>query len=303
MQTIISLCLFVLLPPSGWEAKTPMPKGVAFPLKQPVAINGRIYVATGSWGGVNGTVYEYDPKAEAWFDRNAPMPTRRHHYAVVTTGGRLFAVGGCTGETDNDRHAPTAAFEEYDPATGAWRARAPLPEPRRNASVAALGGKIYVFGGENEANPNLPLAIYEVATDRWIRTTITADIAMWAAAQVLNGRIYLIGNAREGNAPRTLEFDPGTRSFSSKAPFKTARGAFGSAVANGWIYLLGGRAGDKWVADAERYNPEADRWEQAPELPKPAGYPGVVALEGHIFLLGGVTDTFANPERTLYQLR
>lgn len=130
---------------------------------------------------------------------------------------------------------------------------------------------------------------------------------MWAAAQAVNGRIYLIGNGRpdsDRRGPQTLEFDPASNSFTFKAPFAAPRGAFGSAVANGWIYLLGGtRGAGKWMPTAERYSPSADKWEKVPDLPKPTGYPGVAELDGRIYLLGGVTDKFDNAERTFYQVR
>ena len=40
-----------------------------------------------------------------------------------------------------------ATVERYDIASGVWTTVAPLPSARSNLAAAAVGGKIYVFGG------------------------------------------------------------------------------------------------------------------------------------------------------------
>ena len=65
--------------------------------------------------------------------------------------------------------------EEYDPATDRWRLRAPLPQGRDNLGVAAVNGKIYVFGGfVAPATTAIPLgAAWEPIADAWEFTPAT----------------------------------------------------------------------------------------------------------------------------------
>src|SRR5262249_34283775 len=98
--------------------------------------------------------WEYAPAADSWTPL-APMPTRRGAAMAAAAGGRLYGVGGAPGPPGSGgRGAPPArphraldTVEEYDPATGTWRARSPMPTARNHAAIGVVGGKIYVIGG------------------------------------------------------------------------------------------------------------------------------------------------------------
>src|SRR4051794_16102026 len=53
----------------------------------------------------------------------ASMPDIRNEVATVSTGGKLFVLGGSVGGGRYD----LTRNEEFDPATDQWRARADLP--------------------------------------------------------------------------------------------------------------------------------------------------------------------------------
>ena len=59
--------------------------------------------------------------------------------------GRLYAVGG---GIDGNYSRNLASTEAYDPATGRWEQRAPLPTARSGIAAAVLEGRMFVFGGE-----------------------------------------------------------------------------------------------------------------------------------------------------------
>jgi hypothetical protein len=71
----------------------------------------------------------------AW-TMKAPLPARRAEVAAAALDGKLHAVGGSVAGTAGTYH------DEYDPATDAWRQRAPLLEARDHLGVAVAGGKI-----------------------------------------------------------------------------------------------------------------------------------------------------------------
>ncbi len=120
---------------ADWAPRAAMPKARPFPHQWPAVIGGRIYAILDG----EGSVLEFDPQKNVWSDRHAPMPTKRHHYATVVAGGKLYVLGGCTGG-EGGKHERIAAVEEYDPSTNTWRARKPMPTPRMGLGAAALGG-------------------------------------------------------------------------------------------------------------------------------------------------------------------
>lgn len=46
---------------------------------------------------------------------------------------------------------PLSLFSRYDTITNQWETVSPLPKPVHSAAATVCGGKVYVFGGVNEA--------------------------------------------------------------------------------------------------------------------------------------------------------
>src|SRR5215207_8467768 len=63
--------------------------------------------------------------------------------------------------------AAAPAVAQSGPAEGSWTAKKPLPAPRNEVALAAVGGKIYVVGGgvAGEAVPQIDE--YDPASDSW----------------------------------------------------------------------------------------------------------------------------------------
>jgi hypothetical protein len=96
MRTALLVALTALASSAGplWKPRAALPRPNPFPAQSPVAINGRIYVLE----DVTGALYEFDPEHNVWTGQRSTMPTRRHHYATVALGGKLYVLGGCVGE-------------------------------------------------------------------------------------------------------------------------------------------------------------------------------------------------------------
>ena len=89
-----------------------------------------------------------EPGATTWTPA-APLPSPRNSAAGAVLDGRLHVVGGRTLAGGN-----TSAHDAYLADEDRWQALAPLPVPAagpRGAgglAMAALGGRLHVFGGE-----------------------------------------------------------------------------------------------------------------------------------------------------------
>src|SRR6478609_909351 len=142
------------MPASPWK------KAATFPEPDEelysAVLDGKMYVI-GGWGEgkARGVNYEYDPATDAW-TKKAPMPRPAHHAALAASNGKIYAFGGFVAPEKSPlpigaAWQPIDDVWEYDPATDAWKALAPLPGKRGSAVAVEVRGKIYVVGGVTTA--------------------------------------------------------------------------------------------------------------------------------------------------------
>jgi len=90
-------------------------------------IDGKIYAAGGMVGETGrplDLLARYDPETDSWETlRRLPEPIRAG--AAASVDGILYVTGGSTAEGSTD------AVYAYDPETGEWSERAPLPASSR----------------------------------------------------------------------------------------------------------------------------------------------------------------------------
>ena len=125
------------------------------------------------------------------------LPTQRNHLAMVAIDGKIIVAGGRVNDVDSER---LTTVEIYDPKTRRWTKGAPLPAPRGGITGAALGGCMFVFGGEGERNHVFGMTPntygYDPRANRW---TKLADLPIGVhglkGSAVIEGRIFLPGGA------------------------------------------------------------------------------------------------------------
>jgi len=65
----------------------------------------------------------------------------------------------------------------YDPQTDAWTQLAIMGSARRCHASAAVGGKLYVFGGFDASNGRLSTAeVYDPASDSWAQVSNLSSV-------------------------------------------------------------------------------------------------------------------------------
>src|SRR5215211_4009109 len=132
------------------------------------------------------------------------------------------------------------------------------------------------------------------------------DTATWTAHTFLNvargglanatagGRIHAIGGCTSDFSTPLASVEahqPGTGTWQLVAPMLTPRGNAGAAAVGNRIYAFGGfDTPDTGTDLAERFDRSANQWEQIRRLPVATIGPGVAALGGRIFVVGGGTS-------------
>lgn len=177
-----------------WTAKASMP--TARSGGGAAAVNGRIYVAGGR-PPRGGDFAVYDPAADGWTVL-PDLPTGRNHLAVAAIDGLVYVAGGRFGGGFNSER--TDVLEVFDPRTGTWSTRAPLPAPQGGVASVEANGCLFVIGGEGNYSDPRGLSdnteMYNPRTNSW--TTLapmpTPTHGLIGGA-FIDGVIYLPGGA------------------------------------------------------------------------------------------------------------
>ncbi len=227
-------------------------------------IDGIIYVA----GGFDDTSRyltnneAYYPAADVW-TKKAPMPrpreTRGSNNAVVE--GKLYVIGGNAEGRCSDLN------EAYDPETDSWMTKTPMPTPRCHLAVIALDGLIYALGGTN-TNGSIEYStveVYNPSNDTWTTATPMPTARQDLGALALNGVLYAVGGGNPalnpGGGLNIVEaYDPVAKTWSNRAPMRSARSGMAVGALDGMLIVVGGVTNEKAVEMVEGYDPRTGSW-------------------------------------------
>jgi glucose/arabinose dehydrogenase len=180
---------------SSWTSLAPMPTARGGATAQ--VLGGKIYVAGGM--DVNGAsvaiVEIFDPATNSWTS-GPSMGTARDNPGSAVLDGDFYVFGGRTRLANGSEVDGTlASVERFDPATGTWAARAPMPTGRRTMMVGTLRGRAQVMGGERtSAGGTFPQnEEYDPTSDTWRALTPMQPGRHGAAAGTIAGVVYVVG--------------------------------------------------------------------------------------------------------------
>jgi N-acetylneuraminic acid mutarotase len=186
---------------TNWTFKAAMP--TARSAGSAAVIGDLIYVAGGR--PPRGSDFAvYNAASNTW--QTLPnLPSQRNHLAACAMDGKIYVAGGrlqvgFTSEMTN-------ILEMFDPATGQWTIRAPMPTTRGGINGIAANGRFFVFGGEGPNGVFDEMEMYVPAQDRWyqLEPLPTAVHGVTGSAFV-NGWLHLPGGgtATGGSSGSTL---------------------------------------------------------------------------------------------------
>ena len=238
----------------------------------PSGITGYSWVSGGGelflWGGSSGFFnpvqdgYRYDWVADTWSSMSmAGAPSARTGAAMAWTGSKVFVWGGITPQLFGGTLHQDGFL--YDPATDSWTtiSTTNAPSPRQVADVHYIGGKVYVWGGQDEFNsPINDGAVYDVATDTWSPISATnspSSPSNFRTSLGVGTRIFFFF----GDEGFLYDTDTDTWTQISDVGAPQDRTEY-SAVWDGGneVIIWGGRAGGSYFGNGTVYHLDTDTW-------------------------------------------
>lgn len=174
-----------------------------------------------------------------------------------------------------------------------WVYATPMPEARKNSSVTALDGKIYVLGGENATGSLKNFAVYDTQKKTWETLPDypgTATGICKAAMFAYNNEIIVIGGQTDTSSTGKLlnvvyAFNTETKQWQKKTDMAEGRTNLAVAVSNaaGIDKLYAWSKAGK-TNKAEIYNIKTDTWETA-VMPETSTVIDAVSVDNRVFVL------------------
>jgi N-acetylneuraminic acid mutarotase len=293
---------------------------------------GQLYLFGGAWNrfepgdrpdldrlGVGNDLWRFDPPTETWTCLAADDGSLAYHAGLSRPGGRLLAscwvvgddvylFGGLTilehgqiGRALNDLwryHAASGGWEQLHPDTG-WCNfvnRPSHPPIRIGAGAAAIGQRLYVFGGAPYISPAF------TTNDLWCYDTVSGgweQLSPWRGPQ--HGAGY----------DATARY-PGPRYCANLVAHGQALYLFSGRDLDksGERDVVLGGTGPEWFNDLWRYDPGRNAWDllqpddpSAQSFSAGAAYPAARYGSGHVvcgdsfYLFGGYCSRAGGQDR------
>jgi len=272
----------------------PVPDPLPFPIWAPasVAVGGRFYV----FGGQDANRWlnealELDPSTGHWTSL-PPLRRARFAPAAAVYGTSIIVAGG---SVFTDRGVTSNDSEIFDYAARIWRAGPPMTVARASHSLAAVGRRVFAFGGVGDDGRGKD-SVEVIERGAWKEIGDAPFPRVNAGTVVIDGRVYTVGGSdfTAGVVRRSRDFrvyDPQTGRWESLPPMPTAREGVGAAVIDGKIYVIGGDGDDeRSLSLVEVYDLKQRTWSTAPPMLARRRDPAVGAVHGLIYVAGGYVE-------------
>lgn len=246
------------------------------------------------------------------WSRGTQLPIPRSEDSVAAVGSTIYVIGGyaAAGPSSNPAALDSTGqvvvdqplVQAFDLQTGRWSDRAPLPRGLNHVGVAALGGKIYAFGGfvAQNRDPVADANVYDPASDTWSDAPGLPHALGSISVAALDGKLHLVGGRDVHSVTTHLVYDPATKRYTTAAPLPVGRDHMGLVAYGDKLYAIGGRIDDfnHNTSYVDVYDPKTNRWTAGTPMPSQRSGMAVVLYRDRILAIGGerAGGTFTNNE-------
>lgn len=178
----------------------------------------------------------YNTASNSKWQYAKPMTQARERFASAVCNEKLYVLGGI----DTASGGSVRTMESYDPDKQVWKSISDYPEEGiYDATMLALGEKLYIFGGQigTETDGKLIKATYCYNTESglWTKLADMPEGRSKIPAAACNGKIYLF--AKAGSTERIDIYDPAENTWKTNVTADTSINIQAQEV-NGRIFVL-----------------------------------------------------------------
>jgi len=198
----------------------------------------------------------------------------------------------------------TIRIDDNDATAGntiTWTNKASSPISRSEAMVAAVDGKMYVFGGYTNTTftPTPRVDVYDPASDTWTQL-IGSDMPLpttHSGCTVIGHDVYLAGGypiqsdgtGQNFSTNQVWKFNIDSKQWTQLPSLPSPRGGGGMTSLDGKLHFVAGAdaaridRADHWVLDLNG----GTSWTAAAPIPTLRNHLGLTTLGGKIYAIGG----------------
>ncbi len=250
---------------TAWSEIAPLPAPVTNNAVAGVLAGGREYLvsmlgldSTRAYSGIHDRMFRYDVAAADWTEIPGPGVGRIAATAQAVRGV-IYLFGGYTVAADGGERS-LARLDILEPASGEWRAGAPIPVPVDDAvSGVWRDSLVYLISGWHDRDNVRDVQVYDPFTDRWR-----------AATPIPGPRVFGHSGAIAGN---TIIYIDGVRRFPTRPRYRITGAAYLGAI--------------------DPADPTKIEWRELPPHPGPPLYRMAAAAYGsRVIFAGGTTNPY-----------
>ncbi|XBJ15736.1 hypothetical protein VPH35_007548 [Triticum aestivum] len=193
----------------------------------------------------------------------------------------IFLIGGYNGVTW------LSSLDSFSPKKDILVSLTSMSSARSYASVAAMEGCIFVFGGGDGSSWYNTAECYNTRSNEWMICPCLNHEKGSLAGVSLNGKIYAMGGDGTQTFSEVEMFDPFLGKWICSPSMLQPRFALAAAESSGVIYVSGGFDGSKYLQSAERYDPREGFWVKLPSMKARRGCHAVAVLGEVLYAIGG----------------
>ena len=277
----------------SWEAGTPLdyPANVIATTEK----DGDIYCfGGGPWSSGLSRCRKYNIESDTWTNISNSGFSSRYSATAINLNDELFVLAGYSG------YSGMSSVQVYDTDTDSWSTRASLSNNcGEGKQVGLANGEIYAFGGH--VNNNNFTQVMEKFTygnpGSWNSTLTQIPLELHYGATIgFEEKLFVFGGQRSTNQyNHTLIYDTILDDWAYGTPIPLTNGLSSSAVTQigEKLYLFGGyNALDGNQTAILEYDPQADTWTNAGDLPIALRGHKVIHYDGKVYVVGGYTDDY-----------